>query len=63
MEKSWKMEIYHKKVTFWPNAKCDVSGNILMHAWRALFMRKVGYLKVMEFFHFIMEKSWKNHEI
>ena len=29
-----------------------------MHMQRAFYMCKVGYLKVMEFPYFIMEKSW-----
>ena len=32
-----------QKMTFWPNAKCDIPSNILMHTQQTLFVLKVGY--------------------
>ena len=47
--REWKYTI---KMAFWPNIKCDILGNILMHMWQTLGMHKVGYFyhgKAMEF--------------
>ena len=46
----WKYTI--RKKTLWPNIKCDIPGNILMHTRRARCMRKVEYLKGHGFFIF-----------
>ena len=60
-----------QKMTFWPNAKCDSPGNILMHMRRTLFCAQGWVLKddgISLFYHEkVMEKSWnlkaqKEHE-
>ena len=54
------MEINHKKVTFWPNAKCDIPSNILMHMWRAFFIGWVlkGHGIYLFYRGKVMEESW-----
>ena len=56
--KSWKMDIHHKKLTFWLNIKCDILGSILMHTQQAPCMSKVRYYKIIEFSYLTMEKPW-----
>ena len=43
MEKSWKMEIYHKKIDFLAQHECDIPGNILMHLRMSPLVHKIGY--------------------
>ena len=65
METSWKMEIYHNKITFWPNIKCDIPSNILMHSRGAISVRKVGYLKghgISIFYHGKVMEFKEEHE-
>ena len=61
MEKLRKMEVYHKKMTFWSDIKCDVPSNILMHVMepfaRARLSAKNGHKFPYVGSHFIVEKS------
>ena len=51
----WKFTI--KKMTFWPNIKCNVPGNIMMHMGRALVWARLSTNRSWN----RLVLSWKSH--